>query len=93
MGVAHGLGLLYELALMEAAGLPPIAVINAATGASAGRLGYKEDFGQIKPGFRSRFILTTHAPLTSVTHLNRDKYVIYDGAVYHDSGERDVAGL
>jgi len=93
MGVAHGLGLLYELALMEAAGLPPLAVIQAATGTSAKRLGYKEDFGQIKPGFRSRFILTPHNPLASVTHLQKDKYVVYDGAVYFDPGEPDAAGL
>lgn len=33
-GVAHGLGLLYELELMERTGLSPISVINCATGAS-----------------------------------------------------------
>ena len=93
MGVAHGLGFFYELALMENAGMPPVAVINAATGTSAKRLGYKEDFGQIKPGFLSRFILTRHAPLASVTALNKDKYIVFDGRVYTDTGERDPAGL
>ena len=50
VGVAHGLGFLRELELMERAGLPPIAVINTATGVSAGRLGFHEDFGRIAPG-------------------------------------------
>lgn len=93
MGVAHGLGLLYELALMEAAGMPSLAVINAATGRSAGRLGYKENFGQIKPGCLSRFILTRHDPLASVTNLNKDKTVVYDGVAYVDDGAIDAAGL
>lgn len=93
MGVAHGLGLLDELGLMEDAGLSPVAVLNAATGASSARLGYKENFGQIKPGFRSRFIVTRHAPLASVSNLNKDKYIVYDGVVYTDTGERDPAGL
>ena len=54
-GVAHGLGLLYELELMERAGLSSLAVINCATGAGSKRLAFKEKFGQIKPGFLSRF--------------------------------------
>ena len=58
VGVAHGTGFYYELELMERAGLPPLAVINAATGTSAGRLGYREKFGRIEPGWLSRFILT-----------------------------------
>ncbi len=93
MGVAHGLGLFYELVLMERAGMAPVSVINAATGNGAARLGYKEDFGRIKPGFRSRFILTRHAPLASVAQLAKDKYVVYDGVVYAEPGAGDAAGL
>jgi imidazolonepropionase-like amidohydrolase len=93
MGVAHGLGFLYELGLMEDAGLPSLAVLNAATGASAARLGYKEPFGQIKPGFRSRFILTRHDLLATVANLHKDKYVVFDGEVYADDGAVDPAGL
>ena len=48
-GVAHGLGLLQELELMQGAGLPSLAVIHAAAGASSDRLAFREKFGSIKP--------------------------------------------
>ena len=54
---------------MERAGLPPLAVINAATGTSSNRLAFKDKFGQIKSGFQSRFILTRHSPLESISNL------------------------
>ncbi len=87
-GVAHGLGLLYELELMERAGLSAIAVINAATGAGSERLAFKEKFGKIKPGYRSRFLLTRHSPLESVSNLKRHKCAIFDGeALESDEGD------
>lgn len=90
-GVAHGIGFLRELELMELAGMPAIAVINAATGVSAGRLGYREKFGRIAPGYLSRFILTEHSPLKGVANLCQPRTVVFDGAVY--TSEVDVAGL
>ncbi len=92
VGVAHGLGLLTELELMERAGLPALAVINAATGTGSNRLAFKEKFGQIKPGYSSRFILTRHVPLESVSNLRRQKWVVFDGAV-HQSESFDPRGL
>lgn len=80
-GVAHGFGLYDELELMERAGLLSIAVINAATGNSSQRLGYKDKFGRIAPGYKSRFILTKHSPLTSMGHLLKEKYVVFDDSV------------
>jgi imidazolonepropionase-like amidohydrolase len=93
VGVAHGTGLLYELELMERAGLPPIAVINTATGTSAARLGYKEKFGRIAPGFLSRFILTRHSPLETVSNLRRARDVIFDGDVFSTDESADISGL
>jgi imidazolonepropionase-like amidohydrolase len=92
-GVAHGLGLLYELELMQRAGLSPLAVINSATGAGSKRLAFKDKFGQIKPGFRSRFILTHHSPLEDVAHLCKEKFVVFDGAVFAGGENIDPAGL
>lgn len=92
-GVTHGLGLLEELELLEHAGLSAISVINAATGTSAQRLGYKERFGQIKPGFCSRFILTMHSPLNGISNLRRPKYVVFDGVVYDSTMNFDTSGL
>lgn len=91
-GVAHGHGLLYELELLERAGLSALAVINAATGNASKRLQFKENFGQIKPGFQSRFSLTRYSPLEDIVNLRKDKLVVFDGTVY-DSVENDATGL
>ena len=93
VGVAHGLGFLYELELMERAGLPPLAVINSATGTGSNRLAFKEKFGQIKSGFQSRFILTHHSPLEMIANLRKQKCVVFDGAVFASDEYFDAAGL
>ncbi|NUO83945.1 amidohydrolase family protein, partial [candidate division KSB1 bacterium] len=92
-GVMHGLGLLDELELMERAGLSAIAVINAATGNGSQRLRYKEKFGQIKPGYRSRFILTKHSPLSGIVNLRKQKHVVFDDAVFDSNLNFDTTGL
>ncbi len=92
-GVAHGYGLLDELELMERAGLPAIAIINAATGTSAARFRYREELGRIAPGCRSRFILTSHSPLVTVTNLRRPRVVVFDGRVLNGGGAVDAKGL
>ena len=78
-GVRHGQGLLDELTLMQAAGMPGDAVITAATGAGAERFGYGDRIGRIMPGFRSRLVLL---PLSAerFSSLPQDATVIYDGA-------------
>jgi imidazolonepropionase-like amidohydrolase len=78
-GVPHGLGLLHELELMERAGMPPPAVIHAATGAGAHRLGYREKFGRIETGWHARFIVTQHSPLDTVANLRKPHTVVFDG--------------
>ncbi|MGH7994881.1 MAG: amidohydrolase family protein [Opitutaceae bacterium] len=78
-GVPHGSGLLREMELMERAGLPAWAVINAATGTGSSRLAYKEKFGRLAPGYLSRFILTSHSPLESVSRLLSGRIVVFDG--------------
>jgi imidazolonepropionase-like amidohydrolase len=93
VGVAHGLGLFYELELMERAGLPPIAVINAATGVGASRLGYREKFGRIAAGWLGRFILTRHSPLETVSNLRRPRTVVFDGQIFETDETADVAAL
>jgi imidazolonepropionase-like amidohydrolase len=92
-GVAHGVGFLYELELMERAGLPAIAVINAATGASASRLAFKEKFGRIEAGWLSRFILTAHPPHETVANLRQSRTIVFDGAAFGAGEDTDVTGL
>jgi imidazolonepropionase-like amidohydrolase len=92
-GVPHGLGLLCEMELMERAGLSAVAVINAATGAAANRLAFRESFGRIRPGMRSRFILTARSPLETVANLQKSRTVIFDGAVLEADAVADASGL
>jgi imidazolonepropionase-like amidohydrolase len=93
VGVAHGAGFLNELELMERAGLPPLAVINAATGTSSNRLAFRQKFGQIKSGFQSRFILTRHSPLEGIANLRLQKYVVFDSDVFDSDEGIDSTGL
>jgi imidazolonepropionase-like amidohydrolase len=92
-GVKHGIGFLDELELMERAGISPLAVINSATGTGSMRLAFKEKFGQIKPGFLSRFILTRYSPLESVANLRKQKIVVFDDAVFESDDHCGLGGL
>jgi imidazolonepropionase-like amidohydrolase len=92
-GVAHGVGFLSELELMERAGLPPLTVINSATGSSSSRLAFREKFGQIKSGYQGRFILSRHSPLESVSNLRKQKFVVFDGEVFESDANADATGL
>jgi imidazolonepropionase-like amidohydrolase len=91
-GVPHGLGLLDELELMERAGLSSLAVLHAATGAPSQRLAFRDNFGQIRSGFRSRFLLARHSLLDTVANLRKPKIVVFDGAVL-SAQEIDPRGL
>lgn len=92
-GVPHGWGLLKELELLQQAGLSAAQVLHSATGASAVRLGYAEDFGTLTVGARPRFLLTGHDVLTDVAHLRRPKAVIFDGAVHTGGDDPAAPGL
>lgn len=92
-GVAHGLGFYYELELMERAGLPALAVLNAATGTPSNRLDFGDCFGQLKPGYQSRFIVTRHSPLETVSNLRKPKYIVFDDTVLETGENPDAAGL
>jgi imidazolonepropionase-like amidohydrolase len=93
LGVAHGIGLLEELELMQRAGLSPIAAINSATGTSASRLAFKEKFGQIRVGYQSRFLLTRQSPLGKISNLKCGKGVVFDGEVCGSGENPDSKGL
>ena len=92
-GVAHGRDFLYELELMERTGIPAIAVIHSATGASADRLAFREKFGWIKSGFLSRFILTRYSPLDGLANLRKARTVVFDGEVFETDGSENFTGM
>ena len=92
-GVPHGLGLLDELELLEQVGLPPSAVLAAATGNGAAQLRAGTKLGQVCAGFASRFILTRHSPLERIANLMETKIVVFDGVAYPSRQPPEAAGL
>jgi imidazolonepropionase-like amidohydrolase len=92
-GVPHGLGLLAELELLERAGMPAPAVLNAATGKSAALLELQEPVGRLAAGYRPRMIFTRHSPLEALSNLRRPKTVVFDGRVLACDGEVDESVL
>ena len=92
-GVAHGLDFIYELELMQQAGMPTLEIVNSATGNSARRLGYHVPIGLLKKDYRARFLLTQHCPLESVQNLRREKFCIFDGALISPQDDFDLTIL
>jgi imidazolonepropionase-like amidohydrolase len=92
-GVAHGFGLLHEMELMERIGMLPLAVINAATGNAAERLGLGERFGALRAGYKPRFVITKFNPVESVANLRKERWVVFDGKVYKTGEGSDGSGL
>ncbi len=92
-GVPHGIGLIEELCHMERAGMPPMAILRAATGASAKALEFPEAIGRIAAGCRSRFILTEHDPLATVANLQKGKTILFDGAAVTCPDDLSAEGL
>ncbi|MCF6284133.1 MAG: amidohydrolase family protein [Candidatus Hydrogenedentes bacterium] len=92
-GVPHGHGFLWELELMEQAGISPLAVLNAATGRSAAALNIPGPVGRIAAHYKPRMILTTHNPLNSVVELRKPKTTVFDGRVFEDDGKINEDGM
>jgi len=92
-GVPHGVGLLRELELLERAGLSSLDVLRAATGRSDAMLGLGARQGRLQVGYLSRFLVTNHDPLETVSNLRKEKTVVFDDTVL-EVGPVDIeAGL
>jgi imidazolonepropionase-like amidohydrolase len=92
-GVAHGVDFIYELILMAKSGLTNIDVVNGATGISSQRLGYYEQIGQLKAGYKSRMIFTEHNPLDDMANLMKSKWSLFDGSIFKSDPNDDLQGL
>lgn len=92
-GVPHAVGLLDEMSQMERAGMPTLAVLRSATGASAATLDFPEPIGTIAPGRKARFILTSNDPTSGVSNLRKPKSVYFDGRLIESGDSSDLAGL
>lgn len=91
-GVAHADGLLWEMELLEAAGMNPLDLLCQATQGNQSALTTANLLGSLTAGSLARFIITAHDPLHSITALRQQRHVIYDGQVF-DSAKVSRAGL
>lgn len=79
-GVAHGSGLIYEMELLENAGMPTLDILCQVTHGNNRVLTHQQPYGSLEPGFAPRFIVTRSNPLETVKNLARERWVVFDGA-------------
>jgi len=91
-GVAHADGLLYEMQLLEQAGMPTLEVLNGTTDGNARHLLNDVRYGRIAEGYQSRFLLTPSDPYHSVKALQQERITVFDGKVF-SSGDADRTGF
>ncbi len=81
-GVAHGEGLVYEMELMQAAGMSPLDVLCQATEGNRLALGLDVSLGALSAGRRAAFICTEADPFTSVSALRCPYSVMANGGLF-----------
>ena len=77
-----GFGLQHELALPANAGLPPLAVLRAATITAAEALGHEKDLGSLEAGKFADIVILTADPLVDVANAHKIDTVIKGGTIY-----------
>jgi imidazolonepropionase-like amidohydrolase len=70
-----------ELEMLVESGLPPAAVLRAATLTNATVLGEKDHLGSITEGKQGDILLLTANPLEDIRHTRRIELVIHQGRV------------
>jgi imidazolonepropionase-like amidohydrolase len=80
--ILPGFGLRHELLLLSTAGLPPIAVLRAATITAAETLGHEKELGSIEPGKFADIVLLTADPLADIANATKIHVVMKGGKVY-----------
>ena len=81
-GLAHGVSVHHEMALLAAAGLTPIQALRAATATPARRFGLT-DRGRIQPGARADLLLVAGDPTTDITTTLNIRGVWRRGVLAH----------
>jgi imidazolonepropionase-like amidohydrolase len=79
IGTLHGPSLFRELRLMVEAGMPPAAVLVAATRNGAAVAGRPKDLGALEPGRLADFLLLRGDPLADLANLEEPVAIVKDG--------------
>jgi imidazolonepropionase-like amidohydrolase len=86
--VIAGLSLHQELELLVAAGLEPMAALDAATRTAADSLG-RPDLGRIEVGARADLVLLSADPSQEISNSRKIELVVVDGRVFDRKGVLD----
>jgi imidazolonepropionase-like amidohydrolase len=77
----HGPSVYAEMEAMQSAGMPPMAVLVAATRNAADAMGKLKQFGTLEPGKDADLIVLSADPTRDIANLRRLKYVVRGGVV------------
>ncbi|MBS1679118.1 MAG: amidohydrolase family protein [Actinobacteria bacterium] len=80
--VFHGAGALREMVLMQAAGVPPLEVLCAATSRAAEKVGRLDQLGTVAVGKVADLLLLDADPTADVANVRRLAAVIQEGVVH-----------
>lgn len=78
----HGIATHNEMELLQQAGLPNLAILQAATVNAAKALGKEAELGKVAPGFSADFILVSNNPLENLAALKNPDWVIKHGRLF-----------
>jgi imidazolonepropionase-like amidohydrolase len=78
----HGIATHNEMELLQQAGLPNLAILQAATINAAKTLGKESELGKVAPGFIADFILVETNPLENLAALKNPDWVIKHGQLF-----------
>lgn len=81
IGVAHGMGLLWEMELLERAGMKPLEVLRATTGTSGHALFSNPEIGTLQVGSPPTFMLVSPKVTQSLKALRESRTVVLNGVV------------
>jgi imidazolonepropionase-like amidohydrolase len=81
-GETPGIGFHYEMELHAEGGMPPMAILHAATIGSAETIGRKADLGSIEPGKLADLVVLTRDPLADIHNARAIAEVMRGGTLY-----------
>lgn len=90
IGTLHGAGLHRELELMAEAGLPPVAILTAATLGGARVMGRAAELGTLEPGKLADLLVLEADPLADIRNLRRIHSVVKGGRVFDPDAILDM---
>lgn len=87
----HGVGLIFELELLEQADLSPLEILRTATTTPAKMFGLEQDLGSLAPGKVADMVFLKENPLNGMKALRQVKWTMRAGNLKSPSEWRNAA--